>query len=157
MIIPLFLLKISLNEVLLLRGIINMIRKIKWLFQKIFRKSHLSDPDLWELFMPISKKIYLGLKDFKKIEKYGHPTNINSIEDWEKWINEQIEAWEFLMYENYECPFNTEKKHNEYEIKLFGKTIDFKNDTDFKLYEDKLLFFQEKRKHLMDYFENLWD
>lgn len=56
-------------------------RKVKWTFQKIFRKSHTSDPDLWSLDYFLAKKILPALKDFRKQDLNGYPSEFSSFEE----------------------------------------------------------------------------
>lgn len=112
----------------------------KSVMQKIFRKSHCSDSDLWRLQVVLAKNILPKLIDYRnqnfdsfptcfsdwdplfgvsKEEYFSNPENIGGgLVQWMKTIDEMIFAFEYLAYEE-----QTDRKGNptKRRIKMFEK------------------------------------
>jgi|GEM_PF-2513521 hypothetical protein len=102
--------------------------EIKYLFQKVLRKHHSSDKELWNLYDYLIKFIYPKLKAFKKMKRTGYPSMFCDYEDdmvfeskeqyedyvknsdmigggpeaWEKVLDEMIFACEYILHKEYE-------------------------------------------------------
>jgi len=86
-----------------------MIRKIKFLLQKIFRG--FSDDETWNLDDTISKFVLPRLKRFKEINN-GYPHGMT----WKQWnskLNKMIKAFELIIEDNYMMPKSKCKKVDE--------------------------------------------
>lgn len=112
---------------------------IKYFFQKVFRKHHTSDLELWNLYSHIAKIILPKLKTFRKMKKNGYPAIFSEYEDdnWEsknkydeyiasgkliggglkKWneiLDEMIFAFEYILYKD------SDDHNTEYLKKKYG-------------------------------------
>lgn len=98
-------------------------REIKWFLQKIFRKAHVSDCELWNLDFHLARSIYPKLKMFVKMKKAGYPmafsehdpsawtkTEYNKAKKngevigggpkmWDKYLNEMLFAFAWTVVE----------------------------------------------------------
>lgn len=82
--------------------------KIKWFFQRLFRGY--SDYDLIDYGEFICQKILPSLKAWVAHERYGYPLDFESLEDWNKVLDEIVWAveetatnrHEHELYENWE-------------------------------------------------------
>ena len=107
--------------------------------QKIFRKNHMSDNQLWDLQYPLSKYVYKYLKAFKDQERNGYPGVFSEYNEnewqskeeydqaildgkmfggggdaWEKVLNHILMSLEYIVLEG------NSKKESEWFIKYFG-------------------------------------
>jgi len=64
--------------------------EVKWLFQRIFRKNHLSDLDTWNCGFDIARDSLKKIKAFRAMNRHGHPGTLNSMEEWDKILDEII-------------------------------------------------------------------
>lgn len=62
------------------RWLTDFLKNIKWFLQRIFRKSHTSDCDLWNLNYRLAEIILPKLVAFRKKEPHGYP---GTFCDWE--------------------------------------------------------------------------
>jgi len=70
--------------------------EVKYFFQRIFRKSHLADMDNWECVYYIVKDALRRVKSFRASNRHGHPGSLNSMEEWDKILDEiilKLELW----------------------------------------------------------------
>src|SRR6056297_3434778 len=106
------------------RRIRDFSHEIKWFFQKIFRKHHTSDVELWNLHSRLAKIIYPKLKAFKAMKRMGYPGDFveydenawkskkeydkaiangklsgGGPEKWEEILDEIIFAFEYLLHD----------------------------------------------------------
>ena len=125
----------------------RIIKRIKWIFQKTFRRSHASDYDLWGLDTHLSKIIFVKLKDFIKMKKCGHPIefceyNKNSwpskdeydaavakgnivgggLDMWNKYLTEMLFGFAWNIAENFEL----KKKDLKWLNKMVGSWLEEK-------------------------------
>ncbi len=109
------------------RHIGDFLRAIKWVIQRIFRKSHASDCDIWNLSHHMARSILPKLIAFKKSSRMGYPSTFSDWDEenpyslgmdkkeydaavkkgdmkgggekaWEKVIDEIIFAFEYQLY-----------------------------------------------------------
>jgi hypothetical protein len=76
--------------------------KARMLVQKIFRKNHIADCDLWEADTTMAKRILPVLQAFKKMKRNGYPGIYSEYEGgyeiWERDLDHIIHAVEFVAY-----------------------------------------------------------
>jgi hypothetical protein len=123
-------------------------RNIKWSFQKIYRRNHASDCDLWGLDYHLAEVIYPKLKAFRNINLHGHPCDFSDedkengvpagevgggLEKWKETIDEMLFAFEFMFvdsddkhykkiikeFKNKWGDWHEEKPENKQEMKWF--------------------------------------
>jgi hypothetical protein len=95
-----------------------MFNNIKWFIQKVFRKSHISDIELWNLDYTLAKIIIPKLIEFKNMKRKGFPTTFSKyssdygisileyknsfiggeMQKWNEYVDEMIFAFECLLY-----------------------------------------------------------
>lgn len=61
---------------------------IKMFFQRIFRKRHLSDIDLWGASHVMTKRIYPVIKAYYEMERHGYPSYFCDYEPHSAWSSE---------------------------------------------------------------------
>ena len=89
-----------------------MLFRIKQVLQRVFRRNHTADSDLWSLDIHLAEIIATKLKAFRSLELQGYPSDFTEPKDWpeqdnipkdlvgggpEKWletIDEMIYAFE---------------------------------------------------------------
>ena len=124
--------------------------EIKWFFQKIFRKHHTSDLELWNLHVYLSKIIYKKLKAFRKMPRMGYPA---SFMDWD----EDMEKNDGITKEDYD------KHYEGGGMKHWNKTLDkmiyaFKKIADDDVYKPSAYKkIDEGLQLFAKYFQALWD
>jgi hypothetical protein len=52
----------------------NVLRNIKYSFQRSFRKDHVADVDKWDVCSALAKIILAHLRAYKKSKRYGYPS-----------------------------------------------------------------------------------
>ena len=73
-----------------------MFLKIKWFFQRIFRGY--SDHDMFNFYeFLLGKKVLPYLKIWVKSKRHGHPVEFETMEDWNKVLDEIVWAMEELI------------------------------------------------------------
>jgi len=112
---------------------------LRMFFQKVFRKNHISDDQLWNLQYPLSKYVYKHLKAFNESERHGYPGCFSEYrenewkskeeydvkiesgemygggnEAWEKILDHVLMALEYLNNEG------DSKKEKEWFLRYFG-------------------------------------
>lgn len=117
----------------------DIFRQIKWFLQRVFRASHTSDLDIWDLRQHLSPIILRKLKAFRSYPLHGYPAKFceyhenewesrekydeafangdvsgGGFDAWIKALDEMIFAFDFLVYYEY---FDKErdamlKRHN---------------------------------------------
>lgn len=63
-------------------------RRIKWFFQKVFRKTHTSDYEVWELYPIMAEWILPRLQQFKKTKRMGYPGTFSEYHE-NEWKNRE--------------------------------------------------------------------
>lgn len=120
-------------------------RRIKWSVQKLFRKTHTSDYEVWELYPVMAEWILPRLYEFKKYPRMGYPSTFSEYsenewksreeydqaiaegkmkgggsEAWEEVLDKIIFAFEFALADGgkkkYEKPFM--KKHGDWHAEI---------------------------------------
>lgn len=127
-------------------------REAKWALQRVIRKGHYSDSDLWSLDSALAKIILPKLIAFKNSNRAGYPSNFSEYDEsfggtkeeyennpnyvggggerWEEILDEMIYAFEYTLYsEHFNRQGDTSKKqiefHNKYNLKdPYRKTED---------------------------------
>lgn len=103
---------------------------VKYFFQKIFRKNHTSDRELWNLYGVIIKHMYPKLLAFKKLNRAGYPIGFSEFDDSMGYTNKEeydkaiadgdmfgggMEAWNKILDEIiFACEYTL---HDEYDKK----------------------------------------
>jgi hypothetical protein len=100
-----------------------MIRRIKWVFQRLFRGW--DDRTLWDLDYHIAVFVLPRLKEFKKIPR-SYPAMFHSSKEWDDVLNKMLFAFEHIVDDSYFLEKETsEIKEIEEKIQagleLFGK------------------------------------
>ena len=132
----------------------QMLYNIKWFFQKIFRKNHISDIEIWDCYQHLAKFILPRIKALRTQDFLCYPNDVNSIScsrtvakdddeydqqqiaDWKKNLDEMIFAFEYALYGD-----ASDKDQRDFYLKNFSEdpyekfnrdfeagTLDFKND-----------------------------
>lgn len=140
----------------------RIIRKINWFFQKVFRGY--SEHELWGLDFHLSKYLLKRIKAFRKLDKYGFPAKLESMEEWNAILDKIIFALEFSSFD-----YGLDEKYKEHEI-IFPRLekpreLFTLNDKPFLTYEDFqadkyqefLDKYNEGMKLFAEYFSNLGD
>ena len=114
--------------------IIDILYNVKYFFQKIFRKNHISDIEMWNCYVYLAKFILPRLKAFRTQDIHGFPDDVNSIsnsrivaakddeqfkeglEEWLEIIDEMIFAFEYALYGD-----SSDKNEEKFYIKYFGE------------------------------------
>ena len=88
--------------------------------QRLFRKSHYSDMDLWALHIPLARHIRLALEDFYKMPRYSFPTDVEFKPEWDLILRKMINAFRIIENDDVEEQIG---KWDEVEegLKLFSK------------------------------------
>lgn len=156
------------------RLISNPIREVKWFLQKVFRKNHTSDIELWGLYEYLSKYILRKLKAFKNYDRVGYPSTFASYykdewrskeeydkavekgdmkgggsEAWEKCLDEMIFAFEFIIYYEH----HNDKKRLAF-CEKYGLEDPYEN---YKFIEEYYNRVQNGLDLFAKYFWSLWD
>ena len=139
-----------------------MFKKIKWFFQKILRGY--STLELWNLDYTFSKFILKRLKAFQKMKRYGHPSDLKSMEEWNSIIDKMIFSFEYAQFdygmdEDY-LGHNRiwepiQEKQEVFKINNKPVYVNWRynkdiHDIDHKKYQEGIELFSK-------YFSNLWD
>lgn len=120
--------------------------RIKWFLQRVFRKTHTSDIDVWSLDVRLAEIILPKLLEFKKYEKHGYPMYFSDYDEnsgwknkeeydkekeadtigggeekaWEAVLDEMIFAFEFILadsgYKKHEKKFK--EKHGDWNAEI---------------------------------------
>ena len=152
----------------------DILYKIKFFFQKIFRKNHISDIENWNCYVYLAKEILPRLIAFRNQELHGYPGDINSIsrarpvvdvedeqdkknlEDWLKTIDEMIFAFEYALYED-----SLDKNSTKFYLKYFGedpyKIINGKFDNNYEIITKAHNRALKGFEYFGKYFLFLWD
>jgi len=132
---------------------------IKYTMQRIFRRYHLSDVDVWNLDSTMAKWIYPRLKEYIKMERHGYPSAFSEYdknywrskerydeaikngkqlgggpEAWEKVLQEMVFAFEWKLHYN---------DRDTKQIAKFCKKWDIKNPYE-KNIENKCVRYEYK-------------
>ena len=158
----------------------NILYNIKYFFQKIFRKNHISDIEMWNCYVYLAKFILPRLKAFRTQKIHGYPNDINSIsnsrtvaaeddeqfkkelDNWLKIIDEMIFAFEYALYGD-----SLDKNGAHFYLKYFGEDP-YKdiliNDAYYKRNENEWKIIKEAHNRALKgfeyfgkYFLHLWD
>ena len=123
----------------------KLLNNVKWFFQRVFRKNHISDIETWECNHYLAKFILPRLKALRKQELFCYPpddvssisvsktvADENSKEDkenlaaWYNKIDEMIFAFEYALYED-----STDKNSTDFYIRYYGEDPYEKFNKDF--------------------------
>jgi len=120
----------------------NFFLRIKWSLQKIFRRGHCSDRNLWNLDIYLAKIILPKLIAFKSMPRVGYPALLRDENEWEKILDEMIFAFKYVLAD-------AEIKRKEFE-KEYGEI----NQENYIKFEKRA----QKGFELFGlYFRSLWD
>jgi len=120
----------------------NFFLHIKWSLQKMFRKYHCSDLNLWNLDIHLAKIILPKLIAFRSMPRLGYPASLQDENEWEKILDEMIFAFKYTLAD-------AEIKRKEFE-KKYGEI----NKENYVKFEKR----SQKGLELFGlYFRNLWD
>jgi hypothetical protein len=101
----------------------------KYLSQKIFRKSHLSDMDNWECAFCIAKDSFRRVKTYRAMNRHGYPGSLNNIEEWDEILDEiilKLELWIKLSeIDGYESMCKEHGWEYPYAKKIENKYVDY--------------------------------
>lgn len=84
------------TDVIYIKGVIILRRRIRWIWQKITRG--FTDCDLWDLDHTIAKFVLPRLKAFKK-QLHGYPSGLDE-KQWDAIIGKMIVAFEHIIKED---------------------------------------------------------
>jgi hypothetical protein len=160
---------------------VNILRRIKWTIQKLFRGY--SDCDLWGLTEHIAEFMVKRLKAFRKMHKNGTPIfegesiddvekdDTDRVEKWNGIIDSMIFAFDFILKDfgnDYDGVWGTIKEPNpnapmgipcEDNSNLSTFNPDWLDSYHFNsAYYNKLQKkYEEGMKNFVDYLGSLWD
>ena len=159
---------------------LDVIRQVHWFLQKVFRKSHVSDLELWSLDFTLAKVILPKLKAYKDMDRHGYPGQfidtfkeglkfgysneelqealdkgkiiIGGFDLWNEYLDEMIFAFDYIV---------SEEGCSKIE-KSFYKRWDIENPYVNESYNYELLTQYENRcqnglELFGRFFKNLWD
>jgi len=106
---------LKIELVLFICRIKKLTKNIVWAFQRIIRKHHASDIDLYRLDLHISKLILPKLVAFRNQSLHFSPTG--EIETWLNILDEIIFAFKWNTYANWE---RNPEKENDFYLRSFG-------------------------------------
>ena len=136
-----------------------MKRKIKNLIKRIHcrLKYKVSYIESYNADIAISRKALLALYVFKKLEKNGHPIDLESIEEWNEIINKILFSFAYTLKD--EKLNKTERKIvKEYEIKEeIGVNENGEIIVIYENYDDNIKKYNEGMKLFVKYYNDLWD
>ena len=160
----------------------GIIRKIKWFLQKVFRKDHTSDHELWSLDYYLAKIILPKLKRFKAMGRNGYPGNfiskkeealnmgytegeidkainkgdlvIGGPEKWEESLDEMIFAFDFIV--SADDTTQEEAFYKRYNLKNPYSKEDYRN-CDYDLLKEYHKRADAGLTLFSRYFNSLWD
>jgi hypothetical protein len=133
---------------------------IEYTLQKIFRRNHISDNEIWECYHFLAKLILPRLIAFRNLNKMGfalvsdeYPNEHYNYEQdgqtelwedrWEKTVDEMIYAFEHILY------YDDDRKQKFFLDKYFGGKLYEKEEAEKRVQEGLRLFGK--------YFRDLWD
>jgi len=103
--------------------------EVKYLFQRIFRKNHLSDIEIWECGFDVAKYSLKKIKAFRAMNRHGHPGNLNSMEEWDKILDEiilKLDLWIKLSeHDDYEAMCIEHSWEYPYAKKIEHKSVGY--------------------------------
>ena len=102
----------------IMKKIIYTLRSVRCFFQTLFLGYNYRD--MWSLDHHLAKIIVKRLKYFRKTLKYGYPSELNSIEEWNQIVDKMIKAFDNIINEwGYEIIEEDDKYYRETEEGLF--------------------------------------
>jgi len=128
---------------------------IKYAFQKIFRKNHISDYEIWNCRECLAKYILPRLKALRSQNFFCYPNDVNSISlsrtvidkknnrhkeelaNWLKSMDEMIFAFEYALYGD-----SVDKKSADFYMRYFSKdpyeefNKDYSKKADYQIVEE---------------------
>lgn len=105
----------------MIRKIKNMYYEIVYFLQRLFTKNHISDDQIWDLYVFLAKDITKALQAFRKAKRWGTPLSFTDweegsfhvanktkeewyaknpgggLENWNKYIDEMIFAFDYCL------------------------------------------------------------
>jgi len=133
----------------------EILYKIKYAFQKIFRKNHISDYEIWNCRECLAKYILPRLNALRSQDFLCFPNDVNSISlsrtvidkknnrhkeelaNWLKTMDEMIFAFEYALYGD-----SADKKSADFYTRYFGEdpyeefNKDYNNKVDYQIIEE---------------------
>jgi len=151
----------------------DILRNIKYFFQRIFRKNHITDIEMWNCYVYLAKFILPRLQAFRNQDIHGYPNDINSIsnsrtvankddeefkeglKDWFKKIDEMIFAFEYALSDD------SDKSGANFYIKYYGenpyKIIDGQFQNNYEIIQEAHNRALKGFEYFGQYFLHLWD
>jgi len=99
-------------------AISSFVWKIRYLLQKIFRSYHLSNLELFDLDVYLSKLISKKLKAFKASARCSFPCSVESFEEWDKILDKMIYGFDYFLYTDFDIDKYSKAQEG---IDLFAK------------------------------------
>ena len=96
-----------------------ILRELHFFLQRVFRKHHTSDKQLWNLDKHLAKYIARKLTAFVESKPQGYPSNLEGRGGYDEWINiikEMIFAFEFFSLDGDEKDSDLRKFYKKYNI-----------------------------------------
>jgi len=133
----------------------EMLYKIKYAFQKVFRKNHISDIEIWNCRECLAKFILPRLKALRSQDFLCYPNDVNSISlsrtvinkeskrdkkklaEWLKILDEMIFAFEYSLYSD-----SADEESTDFYIRYFGEDPykefykDFNNAVNYQIVKE---------------------
>lgn len=121
--------------------------------------------EIWNLSDTLAKVIHDGLVQFKKLNRYGAPTEFKSIEEWNQVLDQMIYSFNELSTEKKNSPLEQYFQDRMYQtdpMEFIEDLSEGKNPIDIPdvVMEEELKYKQKLDKGLelfAKYFEDLWD
>lgn len=159
----------NIQEKEMIKEIRYFFRKIKWIFQKIFRGYN--DVDLWNLNYHLAELILKRLKAFRKMDKNGVPAEFApkhhegeiDMAAWNEALDKMIWSFQHVLYDygsEEDCPYKDDIWHKCEPYPAFPFfDPDFKLDVKFSMadHEEYHARYEDGMKLFAKYFSNLGD
>jgi len=136
----------------------EILYKIKYTFQKIFRKNHISDYEIWNCRECLAKYILPRLNALRSQNFFCYPNDVNSISlsrtvinkddeydkeqlaEWLKTLDEMIFAFEYALYGD-----SADKKSADFYMRYFSKDPYEEFDKDYNKVDYQIIEEAHKR------------
>lgn len=130
-------------------------KKTVWAFQRIIRKHHASDVDLYRLDFHIAKMLLSKLEAFRNQSLHISPTG--EIETWLNILDEIIYAFKWNIYANWE---RNPQKERDFYLSYFGiddPNLDYLYYYDSEIVKNAAIRAQKGFELFGKYFTSLWN